>query len=860
MMTTKSLFMKFFAISIVIGLIFSGCTNSQPVEAPRSDTTPTIAEASPSLTIDPENATIPGEIIYSPTIHNLSIEWFIEGDKNNDGVVEARFRKVGESDWQEGMPLRRVPAGSNPSAGFNWANKHSGSIFNLEEGATYEIELALTDLDGGSTGRTISTTTRTVPAPMANAPVKSVYPDTLFPEIENVQPGDILELKPGEYPGFTLQNDGENGSPIVIRGSEGVVINGSINLDQRKFVILDGLQVNGSIHFYDSDSIAVVHCQINTDGNGIDFEGHSKNAYVADNYIQGLTVWQKIALGMNGDNHGEGIQFSGSGHVIEHNTVIGFRDNISLMEGDSEAFDQWNIDILYNDIYEAADDAIEADYCFNNCRIMSNRLTNVFMGISSQPGLGGPTYFIRNVMYNVIYEPFKLHNGSVGDVILQNTVVKSGDAIGVYTGDYFSRALFRNNLFIGGPGGMYNGYNSGNGLIASLQTADPTCSLDYDAFGTLAERFFGQIGSSLFHSLEELQGNTTEEHALQIDLSVFDLPVAYPEEPFPGYTAPDLRPRADSPLVDAAVLIPNINDQYNGKSPDIGAYEAGGHLPVYGVRGETPSEGYTPSVPAVTPTIEPVPQPTATTPGNVSLPTTENMIEDFSSPMALTNGTTFGHCDLLTMETMGNPKLTVTTDGTLEAESPNQADGFIIRSTQPLPETYQISVDIGNIQFDLLNKSDGENGMYFLAIGDEPGQPESNDWWHAHRKVLMDTDNNVWNSGGQHPVFLGYYASSDTAYFYDGSRKQWVCQWESAMNYQEGTWYTFVLEKTESEYVYRVYEKATGNLIVEASIPLEKVKGQSSPDYFVIGDPHTNYYSGSVLLDNISISNTGCLP
>ena len=44
---------------------------------------------------------------------------------------------------------------------------------------------------------------------------------------------------------------------------------------------------------------------------------------------------------------------------------------------------------------------IEADFALHNCRIMRNRLTNCFVGISSQPGLGGPNYFLRNVMFNV---------------------------------------------------------------------------------------------------------------------------------------------------------------------------------------------------------------------------------------------------------------------------------------------------------------------------------------------------------------------------------------------------------------------------------------------------------------------------
>jgi hypothetical protein len=47
---------------------------------------------------------------------------------------------------------------------------------------------------------------------------------------------------------------------------------------------------------------------------------------------------------------------------------------------------------------------------------------------------------------------------------------------------------------------------------------------------------------------------------------------------------PDLRPKAGSSVEDAAVHIPNINDQYKGLAPDCGAYEVGQQLPHYGPR------------------------------------------------------------------------------------------------------------------------------------------------------------------------------------------------------------------------------------------------------------------------------------
>ena len=60
---------------------------------------------------------------------------------------------------------------------------------------------------------------------------------------------------------------------------------------------------------------------------------------------------------------------TGPGNVICFNRVTGFRDCISTME-ETQVTDQFCIDIYNNDIYTGADDGIEADFCFHNCRIM----------------------------------------------------------------------------------------------------------------------------------------------------------------------------------------------------------------------------------------------------------------------------------------------------------------------------------------------------------------------------------------------------------------------------------------------------------------------------------------------------------
>jgi hypothetical protein len=46
----------------------------------------------------------------------------------------------------------------------------------------------------------------------------------------------------------------------------------------------------------------------------------------------------------------------------------------------------------------------------------------------------------------------------------------------------------------------------------------------------------------------------------------------------------DFRLKPGSAAVDAGMLLPTINDDYEGKAPDLGAYELGRPLPHYGPR------------------------------------------------------------------------------------------------------------------------------------------------------------------------------------------------------------------------------------------------------------------------------------
>lgn len=528
--------------------------------------------------------TLPGALTTPfPTIRNLTVEWAITGDENLNGVVELRYRQAGGTIWKKGLPLRRVPAGA--VEGFSWENRHAGSVFDLEADTTYEVEAFLLDPDGGCEVRAATVKTRPVPAPMAGAPIKPVTPATFAAASASAEPGDVLELGAGTYAPFSFPNDGAPGKPIVIRAAAGATatVTGDISLITRKYVHLVGLTVQGRVRINATTEVAVIGNTVNATGDGIVAGLRSENDYIANNVVTGATTWAESSLGVDGNNVGEGIAVIGPGHVIEHNRVRGFRDCISFFE-DGEAKDQLSIDVVENDVDTCADDGIEADFCFHDCRIVRNRITNTFIAMSSQPGLGGPTYFVRNVAYNTILSAFKLQRGSVGDVLLHNTIVKGGDAFGIYTTDVFSRQYARNNLFIGGPGGTFNGYSSGSGRVMSLDAADPSGDYDFDGFGSTTGTFTGRLGATSFASLAELRATTSEEHAVAVGLDVFAAAVTIPSNPFPARPVGDLALAAGGAAVDVGVVLPNVNDGHAGAGPDLGAYEVGQPPVVYGPR------------------------------------------------------------------------------------------------------------------------------------------------------------------------------------------------------------------------------------------------------------------------------------
>ena len=98
-----------------------------------------------------------------------------------------------------------------------------------------------------------------------------------------------------------------------------------------------------------------------------------------------------------------------------------------------------------------------------------------------------------------------------------------------------------------------------------------------------------------FGSLREYTTATGQDrHSVVIDYGDFvRVSAPDPQDPQRFYRPEefDFTLRAGSKAIDAGVTLPNVNDGFTGKAPDLGAYERGRPLPSYGPRKDGPRSG-----------------------------------------------------------------------------------------------------------------------------------------------------------------------------------------------------------------------------------------------------------------------------
>ena len=560
-------------------------------------------------------ATVPGEVIVeTPSLFAAGFQWHIQGDANYNCAVSVAYRKAGAPAWKSGFPLWRCRSwepGLNSAYTFNVGNLLAGSLFNLEPGTTYEVRLTLADPDGGAAERLVKVTTRTeppvheglrtlyvVPAdPAAAGPGTGTKEDPfrgIAAADKAARPGDVFLLQPGKYVGnVSLTQGGEPGKPIVWRGAdrEKVILDGTGKDECLGFSGRDHLQfenlsfvgaTQGCIKTSGCHNIVVRRCTFSRFGmagilgfgrvprtrSGRVEEGRNcMNWFVTDNIITGPKDWRKD----RGSRSSWGVAVSGPGHVIAWNRIDDCWDCISLASSYNTEPRTGSLDICYNDLRQGSDDGVEADYVFHNVRVYRNRLTNTFSSLSFQPVYGGPGYLLYNAMHNTGNKPFKLHVNTTGMIICHNTCTSSREA---FDGSSAHDVVLMNNLLLGLRGE--------EGYWMNTQ-ADPL-TMDYTGYTVASPTPLIKHNNVRYATMADFAEDTGQmKHAVRVDWDVFAQD-ARPEGYHVTAKPNPLLLRAGSPAVDAGVVLPGINDGFQGAAPDLGCYELGQPVPHYGPR------------------------------------------------------------------------------------------------------------------------------------------------------------------------------------------------------------------------------------------------------------------------------------
>lgn len=452
-----------------------------------------------------------------------------------------------------------------------------------------------------------------------------------------VQPGDIIEVHAGLYKGDRLQYShplgldfdgtylltakGTPERPIVIRaaGDGEVIFDGDgnhtlFNLMAADYHIIEGITIRnadvaiqaGLKDVIGAKGLTVRRCRFEDVGIAVNAQyAGSHDFLVTDNVMLGrddryrLLGWYSPGIyGGNKLKSYHAVKVYGSGHVVSHNYIAYFHDGISVCTHGSpdkdEAHHASSIDFYNNDIHLMADDFIEADGGVHNIRVMRNRGVNAGQcGLSAQPVYGGPAYYIRNVVYHVPTGcGLKFNVKPAGMVLYHNTMITEA-----LPGDMFSNTHLRNNLFLG--------TDAPNRPVFRFSNATSYSTYDYNGYrlnpnakeqflwmspaaGTLRDYGLNRDRARAFAALAELREVTGQEaHGLQVDFDVFtNLRAPDAKQPHAIYQARDLdfRLAPQGKAVDAGVRLPNVNDGFAGKAPDLGAYEAGQPAPRYGPR------------------------------------------------------------------------------------------------------------------------------------------------------------------------------------------------------------------------------------------------------------------------------------
>ena len=362
------------------------------------------------------------------------------------------------------------------------------------------------------------------------------------------------------------------------------------------YVVIDGIMVQHTQKAIDisGDNVVIRNVRCRENWLGIDATGYF---ILIDNCEIGCSEdywYREWELGHD-ILQVHGVNFdsrNGGNNVLRNSRIYGVENGLvcdSPWSNSAFGDPSYNPGVIIsnNEFDLIGDDAVEADGPGYNIVIQENYFHDCFNAISTAPIGVGPVWAIKNIIYGVDrllpsggidntgryggapYGAFKFASGARPPrngkmLIYHNTsIINTGNSSNGASA--FSRVWdnaagldvrLRNNSLVirqgSGKAIWIQGYASG--YIFNLD-------IDYDNLWRHSGGILAEVIGAVYQNLSDMQKSGYEPYGVSEN---------------PQYTNPaqgDFSLPAGSALIDAGVILPGINDNYNGSAPDIGVNE-----------------------------------------------------------------------------------------------------------------------------------------------------------------------------------------------------------------------------------------------------------------------------------------------
>jgi hypothetical protein len=499
-----------------------------------------------------------------PTFESLGVYWTPPANPG-DGGCALRFRKAGDKDWREALPLW-----------FDARNAECrGSIVQLEPGTGYEISVGGHQVAARTWGerfpvaKTITVGSQSTLAitegGSANGYVLyQAAPGTVV-DAANKQPvGISIAASYVIVRGFTVRGAERHGI-LIEPGNHDVVIerNDVSGWGRYRYTNSAGWKVG-----VDEDSGITARCYNNAP------EVYriviQRNKVHDPRYGANSWDWDHPA----GPNAISAYECGGN-NVIRYNEVWSSDPQHYFMDaiggGNNDSNKGWpgaDSDVYGNLVQNAWDDGIEAEGGGQNVRVWGNYINDTATGVATTPVAIGPIYVFRNV-----YNRSRQRALRPLDEDDRETFAKAGSWAKYGNG---RRYVFHNTVLQPRVAAARFPLGAGAGISAAGANQPLT--------NTVSRNNILQIWKPHWQSVEEGggTGNDFDYDLYNGKISAYRGAEKHGIAGEPRYER-DFVLATHSLGIDAGVRIPNFNDDYVGGAPDIGAQESGAPILRFGV-------------------------------------------------------------------------------------------------------------------------------------------------------------------------------------------------------------------------------------------------------------------------------------